>query len=158
VSEKWGNLIKTIPQRELDYRIKIIEAFLGSLILMIIFLGALYFLDVYKITSNILIIPAMFFFFSFFMFSLFAMASLVFNFLYSLIRILSKSLWELIEPHKKIVGIIFVILFLLGGLWILVSLTKYDWADVFFNLIIAIIGGGGWFLIRNKLKKKGNSK
>jgi len=49
-------LIKTIPQRELDYRIKIIEAFLGSLILMIIFLGALYFLDVYKITSNILIV------------------------------------------------------------------------------------------------------
>jgi len=133
-------LMRTVPLWDLEDRISMIEGFIGSFLIIGIIAIIIILLEKYEITNTIIKTITGIFMLIFFIFSLFFASSIIFNFLYDFIRKFSTSFIELIEPYKKIITYIFVGLLIIGGLFAFVSLTKYDWSDIIFYGVMAIMG------------------
>jgi len=142
-ASKFISLIKLIPEAELRYRIRAIEGFLGSLLLMIIFGLFEFSLITNKVANMYLHFIFASFVFFFLAGTIGCAAFVIFNFLDSFIRYISLSLSEFLNKYKEPILAISIILAIVVVITIFVKNTSYDFSDIMYcvlgGLIILII-------------------
>lgn len=130
---------KTIPSFELRYRLRTIEGFLGSfIIIMILSLIATSLPKDFPTWGSFILLIIFIIFFGLF---LGLSGQIVFIFIYTLAGWISSGLQETIGKYKKYLLPMITLAFVIGGLWAFVKLSKYDWSDVLYLIITGLIVG-----------------